>query len=115
MGKRKTAKKVQKKARPRVMGSFDCMYCHHTGSIRITINKKAKIGTVRCSQCNVDWSTTTSALSEPIDIFCEWVDAAEEANAERPSAPRGGGSSRGSASRARDDSDDDDDLAEDSD
>jgi len=37
MGKRKTAKKVQKKARPRVMGSFDCMYCHHTGSIRITM------------------------------------------------------------------------------
>ena len=43
-------------------------------------NKKAKLGQVRCSQCNVDWSTTTTALSEPIDIFCEWVDAAEEAS-----------------------------------
>ena len=37
MGKRKTAKKVMKKARPRVMGSFDCIYCHHAGSIRITL------------------------------------------------------------------------------
>ena len=37
MGKRKSAKKVAKKARPKVMGSFDCMYCHHTGSIRITM------------------------------------------------------------------------------
>ena len=57
-------------------------------------NKKARIGTVRCSQCNVDWSTTTSALSEPIDVFCEWVDAAEEANADPVPAPRGGGASR---------------------
>ena len=69
-------------------------------------NKKARIGTVRCSQCNVDWSTTTSALSEPIDVFCEWVDAAEEANA-GPSDPRAGGGA--AAARARAESDDDDD------
>jgi hypothetical protein len=37
MGKRKSAKKAAKKARPKVMGSFDCMYCHHSGSIRISM------------------------------------------------------------------------------
>eukprot|EP00802_Teleaulax_amphioxeia_P023100 Tamp_23633.p2 GENE.Tamp_23633~~Tamp_23633.p2 ORF type:complete len:116 (+),score=32.07 Tamp_23633:80-427(+) len=115
MGKRKSAKKVAKKARPRVMGSFDCMYCHHTGSIRISINKKAKIGNVRCSQCNVDWSTTTTALSEPIDIFCEWVDAAEEANADRPAAASGGRASGARASRDDSDADDDDFGGDDSD
>jgi len=26
----------------------------------------------------VDWSTTITPLSEPIDIFCEWIDECEK-------------------------------------
>mmetsp|Transcript_39768 Transcript_39768/g.62105 ORF Transcript_39768/g.62105 Transcript_39768/m.62105 type:complete len:115 (-) Transcript_39768:1611-1955(-) len=98
MGKRKSAKKVQKKEMARVMSKFDCVLCNHNGCIRVVIQKKAKFGGVKCSVCDTKWETTITALTEPIDIYCEWVDACEEANKqpvkpatqrrERQAAPR---------------------------
>mmetsp|Transcript_15196 Transcript_15196/g.36011 ORF Transcript_15196/g.36011 Transcript_15196/m.36011 type:complete len:115 (+) Transcript_15196:114-458(+) len=91
MGKRKTAKKVMKKEQQKVMSKFDCPFCNHMGSIKVTINKKAKFGQCKCSVCNVQYATTITALSEPIDVFCEWIDECEKANKDGPpasSAPR---------------------------
>mmetsp|Transcript_15095 Transcript_15095/g.29767 ORF Transcript_15095/g.29767 Transcript_15095/m.29767 type:complete len:107 (-) Transcript_15095:197-517(-) len=106
MGKRKTAKKVQKKERPKVMGAgqFDCPSCNHAGSIKVTIMKKAKLGQCKCTVCGTSWETKITALTEPVDIYCEWIDECEKLN--RPSeAPQ---PSQGMRQAAHDDDDDDD-------
>jgi len=99
--------------------------------VRTRRNKKAKIGTCKCTICavrppahpanqthllanplsstavvalhtdlwwvcrQVKYDTSTTALSEPIDIFCEWIDECEKANdpksAPAPPPPRRGG------------------------
>ncbi|EKX49297.1 hypothetical protein GUITHDRAFT_151502 [Guillardia theta CCMP2712] len=112
MGKRKSAKKVQKKERPKVMSKFDCPFCNHEGCIRIAIIKKAKLATVKCTTCGQDWATTVTALTEPIDVFCEWIDACEKKNQEAPSHGHGGASS---SARPRDEDKDDEDEDEDDD
>eukprot|EP00287_Rhodomonas_sp_CCMP768_P008265 CAMPEP_0196717686 /NCGR_PEP_ID=MMETSP1091-20130531/1052_1 /TAXON_ID=302021 /ORGANISM="Rhodomonas sp., Strain CCMP768" /LENGTH=117 /DNA_ID=CAMNT_0042058133 /DNA_START=105 /DNA_END=458 /DNA_ORIENTATION=+ len=86
MGKRKTAKKVMKKEQQKVMSKFDCPFCNHMGSIKVTINKKAKFGQCKCAVCSVQYATTITALSEPIDVFCEWIDECEKANKDGSSA-----------------------------
>mmetsp|Transcript_1296 Transcript_1296/g.2569 ORF Transcript_1296/g.2569 Transcript_1296/m.2569 type:complete len:117 (-) Transcript_1296:285-635(-) len=110
MGKRKTAKKVMKKAQQKVMSKFDCPFCNHMGSIKVSINKKAKFGQCKCSVCSVQYATTVTALSEPIDIFCEWIDECEKAN-KGPSSD-GAGSAQRPSRRRREGSDDDDDEDE---
>ncbi|EGS20960.1 transcription elongation factor 1-like protein [Thermochaetoides thermophila DSM 1495] len=74
-----------------------CLFCNHERSIEIKLDKKVGVG-------NLEY------LSAPIDVYSEWVDAAEavaqeaaaEAMAEKLSGGRGGGSSR----RVHDDDDD---------
>mmetsp|Transcript_23346 Transcript_23346/g.53763 ORF Transcript_23346/g.53763 Transcript_23346/m.53763 type:complete len:111 (-) Transcript_23346:90-422(-) len=87
MGKRKTAKKQQKKERPKVMGAgqFDCPSCNHAGSIKVSILKKEKVGKCTCTVCGTSYATPITSLSEPIDIYCEWIDECEKAN--RPVEP----------------------------
>lgn len=36
-----------------------------------------KIGTLKCRICGEKWETRINYLSEPIDVFSEWLDATE--------------------------------------
>uniref|UniRef100_A0A7S0VTE8 Transcription elongation factor 1 homolog n=1 Tax=Hemiselmis tepida TaxID=464990 RepID=A0A7S0VTE8_9CRYP len=109
MGKRKTAKKVQKKERPKVMGQgqFDCPSCNHAGSIKVSILKKEKVGKCVCNVCGTSYATKITALSEPVDIYCEWIDECEKANKPAPSAQAPLREDRRPAAAADDDEDDD--------
>ncbi|KNC46984.1 uncharacterized protein AMSG_11574 [Thecamonas trahens ATCC 50062] len=33
-----------------------------------------------CNVCNVEWATVTNPLSEPIDVFTDWIDTCMEEN-----------------------------------
>lgn len=35
---------------------------------------------IQCRVCLEDFQTTTNVLSEPIDVYNDWVDACESAN-----------------------------------
>mmetsp|Transcript_26419 Transcript_26419/g.66668 ORF Transcript_26419/g.66668 Transcript_26419/m.66668 type:complete len:108 (+) Transcript_26419:182-505(+) len=107
MGKRKTAKKVQKKERPKVMGAgqFDCPSCNHAGSIKVSIMKKEKVGRCKCNVCGQSYETHITALSEPVDIYCEWIDECEKVNRPAEAAPQR--EDRRPAAAADDDDDDD--------
>ena len=37
-------------------------------------------GRVQCTKCFEDFQATINFLSEPIDVFNEWIDACEAAN-----------------------------------
>lgn len=75
MGKRRrAAKKVVKKVRPTVAKVFKCLFCNHDGAVHCSIDIRSMTGKLECSVCGAKFQTQTNTLTEPIDIFTEWLD-----------------------------------------
>ncbi|KAL6289968.1 hypothetical protein ACE6H2_007478 [Prunus campanulata] len=69
MGKRKLssrAKLVAKKPREKLDTSIEC-----------DVDMKNMIGEAFCSVCQESYSTTITCLTEPIDVYSEWIDECE--------------------------------------
>ena len=80
---------------------FKCPYCNNEKSVECKLDMKTKIGDVTCRICASSYQTTITCnteyvissfipshsliliidLSDPVDVFHEWVDAFEAANA----------------------------------
>lgn len=41
------------------------------------MDKKSNIGTLRCKTCGQMFQTLINGLSQPVDIYSDWVDACE--------------------------------------
>ncbi|KAG5191459.1 transcription elongation factor Elf1 like-domain-containing protein [Tribonema minus] len=118
MGRRKSStKKISNKKRPTLDTSFKCPFCCHDKVVQCTMNFKDNVGTLQCRRCDTKYSTVINYLSEPIDIFTEWIDAAEAEHAANQELDRedeegeggeGGGSSRAAAAAAASDGEDSD-------
>jgi len=81
MGKHKSKRKpAEKKGPPALDKQFTCPFCNHEKAVTCTLNKKERIGTVKCTKCNTDYSTTIHGLTEEIDVYHDWIDACEKAN-----------------------------------
>ncbi|KIO26255.1 hypothetical protein M407DRAFT_202820 [Tulasnella calospora MUT 4182] len=93
MGKRKSSKKPQGPKRRAVLDTtFTCLYCHHENAITCKLDKKESVGHLNCKICGQSFQCAIHHLSEPIDVYSEWIDAAEEAQATQGgSARRGAG------------------------
>jgi len=44
------------------------------------MDKERQIGSIRCSICDASYQMITSYLSEPVDVYSEWLDKCEEEN-----------------------------------
>ncbi|ORY78248.1 hypothetical protein BCR37DRAFT_394742 [Protomyces lactucae-debilis] len=105
MGKRKSSSKPQaKKTAGKLATTFDCLFCNHEKSVIVDIDKKGLIGSLKCKVCGQSHQCRTDALSAPIDVFSDWVDACDAV------AQQDGAGSKPQA--RRDDYDDDDDELE---
>ncbi|KAL9325441.1 hypothetical protein ACSQ67_006086 [Phaseolus vulgaris] len=85
MGKRKSAAKAPPKKRMDKLDTvFSCPFCNHGTSVECSMSfdsdMKNMIGEASCNICQESFSTTITALSEPIDIYTEWIDECELAN-----------------------------------
>ncbi|XP_020973394.1 transcription elongation factor 1 homolog isoform X3 [Arachis ipaensis] len=86
MGKRKSRKKTAapKKKREKLETVFSCPFCNHENSVECHIDMKNMIGELACRICQESFSTAITgklnALSEPIDIYSEWIDECERVN-----------------------------------
>ncbi|KAL6606686.1 hypothetical protein ACP70R_042339 [Stipagrostis hirtigluma subsp. patula] len=83
MGKRKsrTAKlAAQPRKAPKLDTAFACPFCNHAGSVECRIDLKDRIAEASCFVCKEAYSTTAHALTEPVDVYSEWIDACEKAN-----------------------------------
>ena len=113
MGRRKTSQKKLKKKRPTVATVFKCLFCNHERSVECTLKHKEKIGMLKCRICGEEYQTRIHYLTEPIDVYSEWLDATEEAqaaeDASRSAAPRRHGSDDRYDRYGDDDEEDDDD------
>ena len=48
---------------------------------QVNMDKERNTGRVQCMKCFEDFQSSINFLSEPIDVYNEWVDACEAANA----------------------------------
>ncbi|KAJ6794100.1 transcription elongation factor 1-like protein [Iris pallida] len=81
MGKRKSrAKPAPKKRMDKLDTVFCCPFCNHGSSVECIINMKELIGEAKCGICQESFSTAITALTEPIDIYSEWIDECERVN-----------------------------------
>jgi transcription elongation factor Elf1 len=86
MGKRKsrTSKLMAEppKKKPKLDTDFTCPFCNHPGTVQCDIFLRARrpFAVASCSVCKETYATKANALTEPIDVYSEWIDSCEEAN-----------------------------------
>ncbi|KFH46271.1 Transcription elongation factor-like protein [Hapsidospora chrysogenum ATCC 11550] len=85
MGKRKKSSRQPqgpKKSDP-LPTTFTCLFCNHENSVTVKLDKKAGVGQLDCRtcgqkfQCAVNCRLQTPYLSAAVDVYGEWVDAAD--------------------------------------
>ncbi|KAK4686387.1 transcription elongation factor 1, partial [Tremellales sp. Uapishka_1] len=107
MGKRKSSKKPQTKAKMAPLSStFKCLFCHHEKAVSVKMlvsitdvmgselkqcsqsDKQAMFGSLNCKICGQKYATPINNLSVAVDVYCDWVDACEEVNLKQPPKKR---------------------------
>ncbi|KAJ8965276.1 hypothetical protein NQ314_004239 [Rhamnusium bicolor] len=56
---------------------FNCPICHHEKSCAVNMDKGRNTAQIRCNACLKDFQTTIDLLSEPIDVYEDWIFAWE--------------------------------------
>ena len=106
--------------------TFTCLFCHHDNSVNIRVDRKEGVALLVCKVCDQRYqskvnrtSSFTSLfapslilpvapdLTEAIDIYSEWIDAADAAQNEPPPRRPTASSSRAAPRAAAPASDDD--------
>ncbi|ROV91416.1 hypothetical protein VSDG_07205 [Cytospora chrysosperma] len=79
MGKRKKSsrKPMGKKRNDPLPTVFTCLFCNHENSVTVKIDKKGGVGSLECKVCGQRFQCTINYLSAAVDVYGEWVDAAE--------------------------------------
>ncbi|GJE90817.1 Elf1 domain-containing protein [Phanerochaete sordida] len=97
MGKRK--KSSRKPAGPRkretLESNFTCLFCHHDKSVSVRMDRKEGIAQLFCKVCDQRFQSKVNHLTEPIDIYSEWIDAADAAERQNEASKAAGGGSSG--------------------
>ncbi|KAI9330987.1 transcription elongation factor 1, partial [Obelidium mucronatum] len=75
LGKRKSSKKPQAKIKLKLEKEFTCLQCNTEESIHVKIDKDNQVGHLECKKCGVTFQSKTNYLTEPIDVYSDWVDA----------------------------------------
>ncbi|KAJ2993930.1 hypothetical protein NUW58_g1690 [Xylaria curta] len=79
MGKRKKSSRKPQgpKKREKLAKEFTCLFCNHENSVHVKLDKKAGVGKLRCAVCGQQFQCGIHTLMEAIDVYSEWVDAAD--------------------------------------
>ncbi|XP_065183255.1 transcription elongation factor 1 homolog [Sycon ciliatum] len=82
MGKRKSKRKPppKRKLTGNLSKVFNCPFCNHESSCEVVMDRARSTGIISCRVCLEDFQTSITYLSEPVDVYADWVDACEEAN-----------------------------------
>ncbi|EYB99056.1 hypothetical protein Y032_0125g1264 [Ancylostoma ceylanicum] len=83
MGKRKSKRKPPPKAKAvePLETQFNCPFCNHERVCEVKMDRERNVGLIWCRVCSEDFQTPINYLSEPIDVYSDWIDACESANA----------------------------------
>ncbi|XWW96648.1 hypothetical protein V2A60_004625 [Cordyceps javanica] len=100
MGKRKSSSKPMgpKKADP-LPTTFTCLFCNHEKSVTVKLDRKAGVGQLDCRICGQKFQCAVNYLSAAVDVYGEWVDAAEAVAKEDSARASYAGTARAATSR----------------
>ncbi|KAF8798041.1 Elf1-domain-containing protein [Phlegmacium glaucopus] len=59
--------------------TFTCLFCHHDKSVTVRLDRKEGVAQLVCRVCDQRYQSKVNHLTEPIDIYSEWIDAADAA------------------------------------
>ncbi|PSR74149.1 hypothetical protein PHLCEN_2v10105 [Hermanssonia centrifuga] len=59
--------------------AFTCLFCHHDKSVTVRMDRKEGVAQLFCKVCDQRYQSKVNHLTEPIDIYSEWIDAADAA------------------------------------
>ncbi|KAG6018166.1 hypothetical protein E4U43_007352 [Claviceps pusilla] len=79
MGKRKKSSRKPmgpRKADP-LPTTFTCLFCNHEKSVSVKLDRKAGVGQLDCRICGQKFQCAVNYLSAAVDVYGEWVDAAD--------------------------------------
>ncbi|WOK98850.1 hypothetical protein Cni_G07562 [Canna indica] len=84
MGKRKSRRlnSAPTKVVPKLEVYFTCPFCNYAESVECTFDRKHNLAEAECWVCKARYATTIHRLTEPIDIYSEWLDKCEEVKKE---------------------------------
>lgn len=68
-------------AAAKVEVTFNCPFCNSSKTVSCNMDWEMERGTVECSACHMNHTIAINHLTEPVDVYSEWLDACEEANA----------------------------------
>ena len=60
--------------------AFTCPFCNHENAVVAKMDQLAGKGMVECTICGQRYTTIISHLSEPIDVYSDWIDACDKIN-----------------------------------
>ncbi|RWS27613.1 transcription elongation factor 1-like isoform X1 [Leptotrombidium deliense] len=82
MAKRKSKRKPpsKRKALEPLETQFNCPFCNHEKSCDVKMDRQRNLGRISCRICLEDFQSSIHYLSEPIDVYSDWIDACENAN-----------------------------------
>ncbi|EEF42381.1 Transcription elongation factor, putative [Ricinus communis] len=81
MARRRTKRAAKKPMRvEKLATAFTCPFCNHPDSVTCDIDKKVWVGEAECHICTESFVTKINRLTEPIDIYSEWIDECERVN-----------------------------------
>ena len=83
------------KVKQTVPKSFKCPFCSHEGSCEVKLDKETEVGSIKCNICGESDQSKINMLSDPVDVYCAWVDALEEEKARAAAGGSGGGGAAG--------------------
>ncbi|XP_030379946.1 transcription elongation factor 1 homolog [Scaptodrosophila lebanonensis] len=82
MGRRKSKRKPPPKRKniEPLDQQFNCPFCNHEKSCEVKMDKGRNTAKITCRVCLEDFQTGINFLSEPIDVYNDWIDMCEATN-----------------------------------
>jgi transcription elongation factor Elf1 len=87
MGKRKkSSKPVVKRVQAKLDKRFDCPFCNQPKAVEVLLDRSTvpMRGRLECGVCGASYQCAINSLSEPVDVYSDWIDTIEEVNAAEP-------------------------------
>lgn len=82
MGRRTPKRKLRpkKKLTGTLETQFTCPFCNHEKSCEVKMDRARKTAVISCMVCLDEFQTRITNLSDPVDVYNDWIDACEAAN-----------------------------------
>eukprot|EP00904_Undaria_pinnatifida_P001715 jgi/Undpi1/11544/HiC_scaffold_30.g13841.m1 len=82
MGRRKkSTKKIVVKKNNKLDKVFKCPFCNHDKVVECTMDRKEGTARLQCRMCDINYEMGINYLTEPIDVYTDWIDECEAVNA----------------------------------